>query len=484
MIIDSWEVEVDEFFSLKLKAKALDLVLENSRILTIKEVLAYYWPRSLKFKWNSSLSVFDRIDQTSFSEDLSIYNTNHNLQTNSVYFFDYSESLEKRIEEELRLFQEMERFYQTSINNQNLKEYSTERVSSTKLVPRFNDFTQVTLKLSPTKGLIINSPEKSFKVTNESQRETPANQITRKRIVPMSRGPLSKSEERLFNNNSKRIHVNEDKKFCSICYSDLNFIVARIDSCSHEFCFECLWEWSKVTNSCPLCKEEFLKITKMDSNGGTETLSITAKKAQFDDEEDSEDLIVANADNFCYCCRHEDNFQYLLICNNCNTKCCHTYCLDPPLDHIPQNEWFCDYCVNLYTIRPTNPIARIDINSRPNPRNFSQHGVQINGHSQSFILQESSQSEGNLTDDEFEVDSFINDSLGELSCSSMEEEFSNDYKHPKRQTQKTNPRLQKNLPNPKKASDKNRESHKPQNIRVLSTLPKARREANSSIRRS
>ena len=32
--------------------------------------------------------------------------------------------------------------------------------------------------------------------------------------------------------------------------------------CSHSFCFDCIMDWSKVTNMCPLCKREFFKITK------------------------------------------------------------------------------------------------------------------------------------------------------------------------------------------------------------------------------
>ena len=68
---------------------------------------------------------------------------------------------------------------------------------------------------------------------------------------------------------------------------------------------------------------------------------------------------LADADNHCYKCEREENFNTLLVCDHCVIKCCHTYCLDPPLEFIPENEWYCDYCVVYQNIQTTNPIAGI-----------------------------------------------------------------------------------------------------------------------------
>jgi hypothetical protein len=46
---------------------------------------------------------------------------------------------------------------------------------------------------------------------------------------------------------------------CSICIDDLKE-PASLDSCSHSFCFECITEWAKTMNTCPLCRERFHKI--------------------------------------------------------------------------------------------------------------------------------------------------------------------------------------------------------------------------------
>lgn len=47
----------------------------------------------------------------------------------------------------------------------------------------------------------------------------------------------------------------------------MNDVVAKLDSCEHAFCFNCISEWSKVTNKCPLCKERFDQITKYSKDG-------------------------------------------------------------------------------------------------------------------------------------------------------------------------------------------------------------------------
>lgn len=48
----------------------------------------------------------------------------------------------------------------------------------------------------------------------------------------------------------------------------------------------------------------------------------------------------------------------MLVCDKCVRKCCHIYCLNPPLEFIPENEWLCDFCVNKGFSSP-NPTAGI-----------------------------------------------------------------------------------------------------------------------------
>lgn len=38
------------------------------------------------------------------------------------------------------------------------------------------------------------------------------------------------------------------------------------------------------------------------------------------------------------------NPELLLVCDQCNFFCCHTYCESPPLERVPLEEWFCSKC--------------------------------------------------------------------------------------------------------------------------------------------
>eukprot|EP01098_Paradermamoeba_levis_P007927 TRINITY_DN3304_c0_g6_i1.p3 TRINITY_DN3304_c0_g6~~TRINITY_DN3304_c0_g6_i1.p3 ORF type:complete len:107 (-),score=5.64 TRINITY_DN3304_c0_g6_i1:251-571(-) len=49
---------------------------------------------------------------------------------------------------------------------------------------------------------------------------------------------------------------------CGICREPISSEHATL-ICPHQFCFECIFEWSKVHNSCPFCKTKFTSIRKV-----------------------------------------------------------------------------------------------------------------------------------------------------------------------------------------------------------------------------
>lgn len=53
-----------------------------------------------------------------------------------------------------------------------------------------------------------------------------------------------------------------NKAECIICF-EVVVKGAKIDGCIHKFCFECILNWSKVTNKCPICNTVFRKITEV-----------------------------------------------------------------------------------------------------------------------------------------------------------------------------------------------------------------------------
>lgn len=42
----------------------------------------------------------------------------------------------------------------------------------------------------------------------------------------------------------------------------------------------------------------------------------------------------------CLKCGKDNDHSHLLLCEVCNDEC-HTYCLDPPLDYVPEGDFFC-----------------------------------------------------------------------------------------------------------------------------------------------
>ena len=45
-------------------------------------------------------------------------------------------------------------------------------------------------------------------------------------------------------------------------------------------------------------------------------------------------------DEGCRVCHRDDNHAYLLLCEACNDEY-HTYCLNPPLESVPEGDFFC-----------------------------------------------------------------------------------------------------------------------------------------------
>jgi len=54
---------------------------------------------------------------------------------------------------------------------------------------------------------------------------------------------------------------------CSICLN--GNLDCSIDSCKHKFHYNCIKEWSKTSNTCPLCRKVFLSFLRENSEENT-----------------------------------------------------------------------------------------------------------------------------------------------------------------------------------------------------------------------
>ena len=58
-------------------------------------------------------------------------------------------------------------------------------------------------------------------------------------------------------------------------------------------------------------------------------------------------VAVAAKKEGCQKCGKDDHHNLLLLCEYCNDEY-HTYCLDPPLDRVPEGDFFCGEYLHIY----------------------------------------------------------------------------------------------------------------------------------------
>lgn len=51
---------------------------------------------------------------------------------------------------------------------------------------------------------------------------------------------------------------NQDRT-CAICLEEIT-TCGEVDKCAHRFCLACLLQWSDHSNTCPVCRQEFVQV--------------------------------------------------------------------------------------------------------------------------------------------------------------------------------------------------------------------------------
>ncbi|XP_066525580.1 PHD and RING finger domain-containing protein 1-like isoform X2 [Hoplias malabaricus] len=134
----------------------------------------------------------------------------------------------------------------------------------------------------------------------------------------------------------------EESEKCPICLNTFHGQpVATPENCGHYFCVDCILEWSKNLNSCPLDRIVFNKILMRKYIGGEVLKAITVE-----DRVPVEEEYLINMElelTCCEVCGGLDREDRLLLCDGCDAGY-HMECLTPPLDSVPVEEWFCPRC--------------------------------------------------------------------------------------------------------------------------------------------
>lgn len=170
----------------------------------------------------------------------------------------------------------------------------------------------------------------------------------------------------------------EDCPSCAICLSSLaNRIAAQISGCSHEFHNTCILKWSERTNTCPIDRSKFNKITVRNKQGDiVKVTDIDDKNAATAD--DDEPAFPDEAIN-CMICNSPENEDVLLLCDGCN-RGFHIYCLNPPLARVPEGNWICEHCSPVINLTDSAYFNELDIsienysdNSNPSDMDVSSN---------------------------------------------------------------------------------------------------------------
>ncbi|XP_074227413.1 PHD and RING finger domain-containing protein 1 isoform X1 [Camelus bactrianus] len=132
----------------------------------------------------------------------------------------------------------------------------------------------------------------------------------------------------------------DDSESCPICLNTFrDQAVGTPENCTHYFCLDCILEWSKNANSCPVDRTTFKSICIRAQFGGKILKKIPVENAGAGEDEEEDPT-------FCEVCGRSDREDRLLLCDGCDAGY-HMECLDPPLQEVPVNEWFCPECAVL-----------------------------------------------------------------------------------------------------------------------------------------
>ncbi|XP_006814886.1 uncharacterized protein LOC102808707 [Saccoglossus kowalevskii] len=135
---------------------------------------------------------------------------------------------------------------------------------------------------------------------------------------------------------------NDEEEKCPVCLNSFDEQdVGTPESCDHTFCLECILEWSKNVNTCPVDRQIFRSILVRHSYHSDVVRTIAVDDHTQPENEDDDD--GDDEPTYCEVCGRCDREDRLLLCDGCDAGY-HCECLDPPLRNIPVEEWFCPEC--------------------------------------------------------------------------------------------------------------------------------------------
>nr|XP_030706784.1 PHD and RING finger domain-containing protein 1 isoform X10 [Globicephala melas] len=111
---------------------------------------------------------------------------------------------------------------------------------------------------------------------------------------------------------SGAFNSDDDSESCPICLNAFrDQAVGTPENCAHYFCLDCIVEWSKNANSCPVDRTIFKCICIRAQFGGKILKKIPVESARLGEDEDEDPT-------FCGVCGRSDREDRLLLCDGCD----------------------------------------------------------------------------------------------------------------------------------------------------------------------
>lgn len=199
---------------------------------------------------------------------------------------------------------------------------------------------------SSSGSIIVKKPKKPRPVSESSSNESDGgfegSSCEWESDVSFENEPQSQAKQ----NAEQDAHVHSDSsddqaEKCPICL--LTFKQQEVgtpESCDHTFCVECIQEWSRNMNTCPVDRQPFTLILVRQCINGKVTREIHVEPPA-----PPQELEILEDPTYCEICGSCDREDRMLLCDGCDLGY-HLECLDPPLDDIPEGSWYCDGCTS------------------------------------------------------------------------------------------------------------------------------------------